>query len=431
MNKKKLLFVMAFFGLAIAAWTNVHDVESANKTYYAGDAISYHDQIIVGSVNMGYAQIFRVNGSSLDEMSSIRVLSKELVGVDKGSKFYDLIFNEENGRLFMYAVDGRFFYKYDVTNLSAPELVGKQKDNSWDWFVGLEKFKDRIVTIGTKGIKVWSYNMIVVDNYKIKNNYTFNNMVVDADGRYMLNASSTQLEIYNLASRSLTRQINIESKDDHNRTAYMSKNNIIYVADDNNVRSYDLGGRMIAHYDHKGTYGYDAQIGELSGDLYVSDGVGIIRLDPSTLKEIDWKHTAALGEPGGWAMGMKVLAVGGKEKVVVFNNTAILVLDEKLNLLAHHKATEENIPEESLSLVLDKYAGMPGFNVMARGTGFGPSEDLDIYFAGGNRVRTQADKYGRFVAVLTVPNVQPGMVDVKVNGLQSALTFSTSFTVVK
>lgn len=431
MNKRNAIFLAAVFSLGVALWSFMPLVRGSIKArYYSGDAIEYNGQVVIGSTDLGQAEIFRLSGGSLEKMSSIKILSKQLIGSSKGSVFNDLLFNIENGRLFLYAVDGTYIYKYDVTNPSTPELVKSVKDNSRDWFSGLEKTDDRIVTVGAKGAKFWNHDLAVVDSHKIWNNYSLGNIKVDSAGRYFLNASSSEVEVYDVSSRKLSARLPIESREAHIRAPFMGNGNVIYIADDNAVRAYGLNGSLIAAYDHRSEYGYDAQTGPLSGDLFASDGVGILRLDPVTLRELDWKHTASLGAAGGWAMGMKVVSENGKERVVVFNNSSILVMDENLELVGSYKAAEETFFEEEMTLVLDKHSGMPGFNVLASGTGFGPNEDLSFRF-GNERTAGHTDKNGRFSVLLTVPDIQKGIVDIKVDGVQSKLTYSTNFSVIR
>ena len=106
-----------------------------------------------------------------------------------------------------------------------------------------------------------------------------------------------------------------------------------------NSRSFALGSEA-----------YDIDASGYSSSIYFSNGVGVVKLNKDTMKASDWAWTGGIAGPRGWAMGLKVLNFDG-DKIVVFNNSNILVLDSNLNKVASVEATEEDdsvYPTENL-----------------------------------------------------------------------------------
>jgi predicted adenine nucleotide alpha hydrolase (AANH) superfamily ATPase len=144
----------------------------------------------------------------------------------------------------------------------------------------------------------------------------------------------------------------------------------------------------------------------------------------------DYAFTTKTGEVGGWAMGLKVINNNGHDRVVVFNNTNILVLDENLNKLASIGATAEETEVyalEKLYLNLSHTSGTKDAVIEITGGGFLPSEKLKIDFA-GSTTEAIVNSRGRLKTNLTVPN-KKGRVDIKATGTESKLTYSITFDI--
>jgi hypothetical protein len=147
------------------------------------------------------------------------------------------------------------------------------------------------------------------------------------------------------------------------------------------------------------------------------------------MKEVDYAWTGNLGAYGGWAMGLETVYNNG-EKIIIFNNTNILVLDDKLNKIAVALASEEadDTPVENLYLKLDKNRAAVNSDVMISGGGYFPYEQLTITF-GKDRITSVSDANGRFSSIIKVPQLRAGMHDIKVEGVESSLHYSISFQV--
>jgi len=182
-------------------------------------------------------------------------------------------------------------------------------------------------------------------------------------------------------------------------------------------------------FKHISDKGYDVDGLINSQYLYFSDGIGIVKVQKSDLKPVDWVYTTSIGAKNGWSMGLRVVEDSGGEKVIVFNDTSILIFDEKLELISYHESIEEEDRAiEPLYLKLDKNSGAPNSQISLQGGGFSPNEELIISFI-KEKITQQADNQGRFIKIINVPSVLPIRTDIKVVGKYSGLNYSIAFDI--
>ncbi len=419
-----MLLVMFLIGVLF-----IPGVQSKTKSYYSGDAIIYNGELIVGSTNMGGLELFKLSGDKLVRLSKIRSFRAQYSGFDD---FYDLAFNQEAGKLYVYLVDGKFLYKYDISDIAHPVLVSQISDNSWDYFLAVEKSLDKILTVGLNNSKLWNNANQVIDTFNVVNKTQAYNVNYSKDGDYLVNINRDKLQVYSLITRGQVAEASIFINNEHNRKSFKDKNNgIVYVVDDSFLRKINLGGELLDSFKHKSTLGYDVDGLDLKNHLYFSDGIGIVKFNKDNLEPIKWVYTGNLGQSNGWAMGLKVVGDALTEKVVVFNNSSILVLDENLKLLANYNAIEEDTnPEitESLFLSVDKNHSAANSEILLHGGGYGAGENLTITFA-DKKFAAKADGLGRFSTFLIVPSVLPGGYDIKVIGAVSGQSYSLGFKI--
>jgi hypothetical protein len=164
----------------------------------------------------------------------------------------------------------------------------------------------------------------------------------------------------------------------------------------------------------------------------MTDGLGVVKLNKSNLNQVKWVYTTnANGKKGGWAMGLNVVAANDGEKLVVFNNNNIIIMDSNLKVLGSVDAIEESdvaFIDEPLTLKLDKNYATPNSSVLVTGTGFAYNESVTITLLSGSFL-TKADANGRFRTTITVPASLPTRTDVKAVGNASKLTYSTTINV--
>lgn len=429
---KKNKIAISIFSFILFLIILVPQAMGDNKSYYSGDAINYKGNLVVGSVNMGYLELFQLQGDSLVEKSRVYSTEARLFGNDS---FYDLLFDVDGNGLYVYLTDGRSLQKYDISNLSDPVLVKTIKDNSWDWYMGIEKFGNRFATIGTKEIKYWNRDLEVVDAYKITNDNHVN-VAFSSDGKYIFSLEKGEIKIFDTFTRDVVSVKSIYSESNHFRKMYVdnfSKN--LYIVDDHSIKKFNYTDNSRFHvqeFVHISDLGYDVFGNDDRGYVYFSDGVGIVKTSTETMDPIDYVFTLSLGEAGGWAMGLKAVEAQG-EKVVIFNNSAILVLDENLDLITYKKSVEElkKNQREPLYLKLDKYSVVIGDSIEVSGGGFFSNEDLVVKIL-NKKFTTKADSRGRFNVDIIVPQAyQIDRTDVKVDGLESGLIYSTAISILK
>jgi hypothetical protein len=423
---KKVLIIVALFAVLGASFL-MNPAESKNKPYYSGDSVSYQGKFYVGTTNTGKFELFVLEGNQLNNVLTIQ-------STDWGNpEFVDLLFEKANGGLFVYLVNGRYLYKYDITNPEVPTVVKKIKDNSWDWFARVEKVNGNLVTIGSKGVKVWNQDYKVIDSYSMVNNMSLGSIEFADKGKLILNLQD-KLNIYSTASRQRVAEYSIASNDVKTSRAITSDSDskLVYLVDDKSLKAVNFEGDVKQEFKHVGVTGYDVINSTDPNYLYFSDGVGVVKVDKETFKPADWSWTNNYSPAGSWAMGLSSAYDATGEKIAVFNGSNILVLDQKMNKVAVFMAQEkETRPIEGLSLGVDKNIGAAGSQVAVHGTGFGLGEDLKITFNKIIVANIKADDNGRFETIITVPAIAhtPLSTDIKVTGLNSKKTYSTSFRI--
>jgi hypothetical protein len=408
--------------------------KTKNKSYYSGDAISYNGQLVVASANTDSLEIFKLNGANLERISRTRPLEARF---NRYGSYYEVKLIEENGQLYAYAITDFKIDKYNISALDASPILENNLSNTyWEWYGGLEKLgNNHYLTIGNKGVKLLNQDLQVIDSYDFKNTQNQYNIQVSADGRYLLDITGNTLRVFDRQSRTVINEISLNyNKNLENRRASMDANGDIFVADDVYTKKFSLDGTTKASFRHLDQPAFDTVLSDSS--LYFSNGVGVVKLAKSDLKLLDYKYTSSYGG-NGWAMGLKVVSSDNGDRVISFNNSGILVLDQNLEKLAFFvgDTDEEEIsaPTENLWLKTDSYSAKEGSTVKLSGGGFAAREKLVIYFAGAGNQETTADNQGRFTSDLKVPPIsdsQKKLVDIKVVG-SSKLSYSSSFTIEK
>lgn len=397
-------------------------------SYYSGEAISYGNDVVIGTVNSGFAEIFELRGENLIKTSQIHPQNEE-------KDFSDLVFNKKNGRLYLYLVNGRYLYQYDISNSHQPELKGKTKDNAWDWFYGLSRKGERILTIGNQGTKVWNQNLQIINSHpELENKYQYN-INFDDTTDYVFNLKENKTEVYKIGDREKKAQGYFNFKGDHFRKAYYDDTHGLFVVDDDSLGKYwinDLAGKIVKkeEFKHISEHGYDVDGVDDSRYVYFSDGVGVVKSDKYNLKPVDWLYTTGIGKKQGWAQGLNVVRrSNGEEVVVVFNNNNILVLDSNLEVLDHYDSEKvSGQTYQELYLALDKSTAEPGDSVKLSGGGFGANETVVITYL-EERASAKTDEKGSFSKRLTIPSVLPTYTSIKVKGQNSETNRSISLRV--
>ena len=428
---KKILILSIFSLLAILVFA--HNGQSKTKAYYSGDAVSFNDDLYVSSTNSGNLEVFKLENNSLDLVAKTKVFNDRYNRYDD---FFDSKFNVENNHLYIYAVNGYSLYKYEVVDDSQLVLVVNQSNTYWEWYNRVDKFGDNITTISASGVKIWNKDLQVIDSYSFNNKKEPYNIRANSLST-ILNVQDNHLIAYDRTSRTNLISIPLNYKTiTGNRQAYQDESNNLFVVDDYYAKKFNLEGKLLGSFKHINQPGFDVSASGRSEFIYFSNGLGVVKLNKETMEESTYAWTSSLGGSRGWAMGLKAVYSDGSEKVVVFNNSNILVLNNKLKKIASFTAIEEDAvySSENLFLRLDSSFGSVSTNVELNGGGYFPNEKLIINFAGVIS-NTKTDNRGRFTQTLLVPSVPAnsnnGGVDIKVDGENSKLSYSISYKIIK
>ncbi len=426
LNRRYFIYTAILAIIAVAVMTM--PAKSRTKSYNYGDAVNFQGRLIIGTTNTGEGEIFELINGHLTRQSHFKAIWDRY---SRNDEFFDIAFKIEQGRLYAYLVDGRRLYKYDVTDTANPKLVRSEPDNSWDWKMGVGVVGDKVFTTGPSMVKVWTSGLVIVDSFKLKS-LRQGNISFSPGGDYIFQVEGDRLSVFDTNTRQVVADKEIVATSDHNRVIYNDPTtSSIYLVDGEALKKIDISGHVQDIFYHTSDNGYD--VAGIPGRSYVyfSDGIGVVKARMSDLEPIDWAYTTGIAVPNGWAIGLKAVADGAGDRVVVFNNSSILVLDENLGLIDFYRSVaEETGPQEMLALTLDKDRAAPGSMVAVTGQGFGENEELVINFAGA-KTAAKADNKGRFMKIISVPDVNktPVVADIKVTGESTGLTYSISFNI--
>ena len=437
---KKILFSFAVVALAASFLIPVPSGQTLTKSYYGGDAVNYNDRLVVATANTGKMELFLLAGDgNLKKFVSMKSYDPRF---GKDVDFKDVLLNNEDGRLFAYAVDGKGVYKYDVSDLKTAVEVARVVDTT-DYIGGLEKIGGYVSTVGTKGVTMYTGNLKAYDRYKIvvPGNYTFNTTSAGSD-KFIFTVADDTIKIFDRESRVTLTDIPLSFKwggERYKRSLVDDRfNNAVYVVDDQALRKVNFRGEIEKSFRHTGYSGYDVVSSTDNSHLYFSDGIGVVKLRKSDLSVVDYTYTQSLANGNGWAMGLQAVSMPDGDKVVLFNGSGIFVLDANLKPLKNTNSEltiatttdEETYPTviEPVSLAVDRNRAAANSTIVLRGAGYGQNENLRIEFA-DTIIQAQANEAGNFSINITVPSVKPRRTDIKVIGEASHISYSLGFQV--
>lgn len=429
-NLKFILVLLVIFIIA-ADFTlfpqAAYNASGRVKPYYSGDAISYNGRLLIASTNMKGVEIFEVKNNKIYLLKNFSSFD----AIYSGSQdFNDVILKIEADKLYLYLSDGRYIYKYNLADTNNPLLVGQIMDNGYDWFLALGHCGDNFFSQGSRGLKIWNNDLnVIYANYLT--NQESKNVQLDPACRFVFNVNSDKVEIFNRFENYSLPAININVKENHERKIlFANSNSSFYIVDDSSLKQFDYAGKILQNFKHTSKLGYDAVASTDPRYLYFSDGLGVVKLDKANLEPVKWAYTTDLGGPNGWAMNLMAVKNDEGEKLIIFNNSNILVLDENLEKVDSHDASEpDNSPLGLAVISVDKSLTVSGEWVSVSGWGFLPHEDIKISLA-DNYFYPKTDDYGKFTYALQTPPVKFGLYNLTAEGLLSARIYSLSFRVI-
>ncbi|MCD4694139.1 hypothetical protein K8R62_02150 [bacterium] len=421
--KSKVIIVALILMLGGVLFVSINDTQGRIKSYYSGKAFVYQDEIYIGTVNTGKFELFKLEDNKIYKKTSL------VSTYYKHPYFMDLELREEDGSFFVYLVDGRYLYKYDISSPVFPVLEEKIKDNAWDWFRGLDSMDDSLITLGTNGIKIWDVNGRVINSLKVYNDF-HDNVSVSGKGTFIFNLDKDKLKFFSSFTNDYYTQVDLVINDRHIRNIYNDpRTSSVYLVDDEALKVFNLNGNLINRKDNGSGHGYDVISSFNSNYIYSSTGLKVEKINKNSLETIKEVDATTLGVPGAWAMEIKSVKNSEGEKLIVFNGSSIVVLDDNLEIIDNYEAREEFIgPIEFLYLKVDKNPVFSDDYVLLSGGGFGFNEKLNIEWLRDD-YDVQTDDEGEFEKFIKVPSMFPGRTDIKVVGEVTGLSYSISFEV--
>lgn len=441
---KKAFTILLFVSLLTVVILPFPAVEGRVKSYYSGSSVAYKDQIVITTTNTGSLEIFVAEeGGDIQKIAKIKSTGSRFKPVDS---FNDSLLIIEQGKLYVYAVDSYGMYKYDVSDLAHARLVKKTENTTWDWQGSLMQLNENIASVGSKGIAVLNDNLDVIDRYPIVKSETWDNAYnasASNSQKYIFSITNEEITIFDRDSRIFLKSVPLNVKWENRWYPHGIYNNqdngSIYVVDDEAVRKINFNGEIEKSFHHTGKFGFDVVPSSSEKLIYFSDGIGVVALDAQSLAVKDYAYTTSLGGYDGWAMGLNVVSVKGKDRLVLFNSNGIVLLDEKLNVLKGEKSSEltiaateeETAPDiiEPVSLGIDRNHAASNSTVNLHGKGYGSNEPLVITFGDQTVANLNADFFGQFSTEVVVPDLKRGPIDIKVKGSESKISYSLGFKI--
>lgn len=125
----------------------------------------------------------------------------------------DVMLRAENDSLFVYAVNGRSIFKYNISDLQQARIVNESHDGGSDWLGGLQMINERVATTGSRGVKIWNNNLEVIDSYSIINpgDKIYNTTPAFSDS-YIFTLYKGKIKVFDQNSRTFVREIPIDLK---------------------------------------------------------------------------------------------------------------------------------------------------------------------------------------------------------------------------
>lgn len=431
-NLMKKTIILSFLIIALAATIMASFGNAKIKSYYSGDVTNYNNQVLVATTNTGSLEIFKLEDDQLTSAVKFRPADP------KWDTFYDAIFDQENGRLYVYATSGHYLYKYDATNLDSIILLQQITDTTWDWFGALDKTAGQIVTKGNKFVKIWNSDLQIIDAYRVTNKTNPYNVRFGYNYQYIYDVDNSQLEIFDRYDRQPVRTMDLQYSDNtgNHKIHADAYDHMTYVVDDEGLKKFGLLGGFYNIFEHNSGYGYDVVYSTDGANVYFSNGASVYKVAKNDFNQVAEFSNSQLNIDNSWAMGLNTVQTLEGEKIIVFNNSNILVLNSDLQIITKALATEEDntpVTTSNMWITTDKNTAVIGELVTVRGGGFAINEELTISLS-KHKIQANTDNQGNFSAIIRVPEVRfnsdnTATKDIKVVGQKSGLSYSTSIMI--
>ncbi|MGE5425988.1 MAG: hypothetical protein ACM3PZ_02855 [Bacillota bacterium] len=422
-------YLLAVLALLLIFLAGIYRARSLDVVYKDGDAIYYKNRIIIASADSGNIEIFSLGGERVDRLMTISHPSRSPRSNDNYSA---VKLEQSDSSLIAYAVSGGAIFKYDISNLYEPVLEKKVKNNLGDVYYDLSSENGRLITYGSKGISIWNGDLEVVVSYPLVTSIGTAS-VLSPDIAVGVDPEHTSLLFYNRGTRdSISVPVNFKSQPDKSwNAAYDPIVGSILIIDDYYMKNFDAQGTLLGSHINPGGASYGAAVDGASSAAFFTNGMSILKLDISNMELLGSMNSTQAAGRGSRLMGIRLVETAFGKRLVVFAGDSISILDSDLNRIGYSgniTHTEELLPSESLFLNLSDTSAVAGQSVSLDGGGFWPQEPL-IISIGEEQLSESSGKNGRFQAEISIPELPPGMQDIKVTGEKSEMTYSISIRI--
>ncbi len=422
---KKRYFTVFSILMVSAALALIPGAKSEVKPYYSGDAVNYGGRIIVSSTNTGRLEFFELIAGRIAKEA-------EIIADDNDYRLFDdVLLMPDSGRLYAFAVNGKYIYKYDVSDWNRISLEKKAMHNDGDRFFGIDRGGNgQIITIGVSGIKVWNTDLETVNQFRADIPFP-KSVRFGESGNYIYDATKGSIKIIDAFFRNIVMEASLDVKNGHNRYPFVDEEQgLVFVVDDDKVKKYDFNGYR-GSFDHIADFGYDADGIPGRPYFYFSDGIGVVKVRKDDMAAVDWRFTTQLGVDYGWAVGLRAVSAGDREVVIVFNGSSILALDDNLDLIDFYEAVDTTLPAPApLALTVSEPYVFPQNSIRVAGSGFGYNEAITLELLGA-KYYAEANTGGDFTKTIPIPRAKPGTYDLRATGQESGRTYSTTIKILE
>ncbi len=351
----------------------------------------------------------------------------------------DMAVSKEDNEWRLYVSTGNEIIKYNITNPLLSQIESKR--NLYEWRRGLGSvgysrsivgIDDYILSAGSNGVK------------RIEKSNLFDNMTYTAEASYGVTANDSYLAvttadkgyIYNLDGN-VVGELAVENSKNYSREPVMDYYGNIYFLPDNGIMKVDSQGNAIGSYYNpvQAEVIHSYAVSALpNGEVYYVNGYGVSKFDKD-FKKTKWLYTAPsyLYGNNSWAVGVQTKSFSQGNRIVVFNKSSVLLLDDNFDLLDQYKYQPSSNSENNLgetSLKLSKYQGTQNEDISIYLYGFWPNEQVQINF-GGDIYAVEVDNVGFATTSINVPSGnESGLTIVSADGVDSGLNYQATFEII-
>jgi len=427
LNTRKILITLLILVTILLSGTffACKSLAETEKEYRFGEVAHISGKNYVIASNKQFVEILEI--TSDDKLIKI----SEVYGMER---INDMVVNHEKEKTYLIILTGQYLIKYNITNPVAPKIELKRDLYKWKWgnySVGymraLASNNNYIFAAGSKGVRRFVKDSLVVDKI-----YTFNDSYnLAANNEILAVATKDNGLIFDIASGELKGEHRLENVEESKRKPTVDGFGNVYFPSDNSlIKIGNDSTRQYFNPTRPGTIFSYAVRAMSTEEIFYVNGYGITKLNSFLEKEKFFYSAPSIYGFNAWAVGIDTAEINNRKRIVVFNKSSALWLDDQLNLLFQYKYTSlySDAIFTDLKIISQKYRGIAGDSVELKLYGFWPNEDVQVIF-GPNEYIIRVNNLGQEKIILTVPEMEAGRIYIKAEGVDSSLHYQVSFDI--